>query len=352
MKIGEVINGYSIITEPTNSGGGMCVWAFAAKNGREYFIKEFLQPKWPLPESMGSEAGKERRRGDCHEFERRHGEIMNRLAHATTTPGGGNLVTAIDFFRAGTTYYKITEKILTVSLESLSHLSVRERAVIFRTLVLSLQMLHRKEIVHSDLKPTNVLIQKVPESKLHTAKLIDFDDSYLSGSPPPRDQVVGDSLYGAPEWFSYTSETADSPDVLTRAADIFGLGLLFHHYLVDGLPGYESTRFSAPGQAVSAGQRLHVDGRLSPGLIGLLDRMLTPGPSDRPTVDQVFNELRNETLLEVGTGTRERRVILNMAGRGTAAPVTVPADPASGHIALGDGTRSRVRINLGNKPKE
>jgi serine/threonine protein kinase len=359
MRAGEVINGYGVITEPTNSGGGMCVWAFAGKGGREYFIKEFLQPKWPTPESMGSPAGKERRRADCQEFERRHNEIMRRLAHATTTPGGGNLVTAVDFFRSGTTYYKVTEKIVTASLASLRDLPVRERAVILRTLVLSLQMLHRKEIVHGDMKPANVLIQKVPESSLHTAKLIDFDDSYLSGNPPPRDQIVGDSVFGAPEWFSYTKkESTVLPGALTRAADIFALGLLFHHYLTDSLPGYESPRFSAPGQAVSAGQRLTVDGRLSPGLLGLLDRMLAPASGDRPMVDQVFNELRNEALLATGAGSRPRRVILNMDGSGPPTATAIPGDRAAGDYDSrgygdsGDGTRSRVRINLGNKPKE
>ena len=58
MRVGEVIKGYYIVTEPTNSGGGMCMWAFAVKNRWEYFLKEFLQPKWPTPGSMGSEAGK------------------------------------------------------------------------------------------------------------------------------------------------------------------------------------------------------------------------------------------------------------------------------------------------------
>src|ERR1700734_3437104 len=143
MKLGDVINSYRVITEPTNSGGAMCVWAYAVKGDREYFIKEFLQPKWPLPESMGSEASKERRRQDCYEFERRHNEVMSRLADATITPGGGNLVAALAFFRAGTMYYKVTEKIITASLSSLRELAEHERAVILRTLVLSIQMLHR-----------------------------------------------------------------------------------------------------------------------------------------------------------------------------------------------------------------
>jgi len=324
MRTGEVINGYRIITNPTNSGGGMCVWAFAAKNGREYFIKQFLQPKWPTPESMGSEAGKERRRADCLEFERRHNEVMHRLADATTTPGGGNLVIAYDFFRSGTTYYKVTEKILVASLDKLSELPVIERAVIFRTLVLSLRMLHLNGIVHGDLKPANVLIQRGSEGSFHTAKLIDFDDSYLSGKPPPRDQVVGDSIYGAPEWFGYAkNDTAVTARMLTRGTDVFALALLFHYYLAGTLPGYDNARYSAPGQAVGAGESLLIDARVSLALAGLLTRMTTRRPADRPGIDQVFEALRDEAALALGTK-------------------DLPVTPSS----------SRVRINLAGKVKE
>ena len=297
MRVGEVINDYRIKTEPTNSGGGMCMWAFAVKREREYFIKEFLQPKWPTDDSMGSPAGRELRRADCREFERRHKEIIHRLGDVTRTPGGGNLVTAVDFFRANTAYYKVTEKIVTASLSSVGELPVRERAVIFRTLVLSLEMLHQKEIVHGDLKPSNVLIQRAGGG-LHTAKLIDFDDSFLSGSPPPKDQIVGDSIYAAPEWFAYTKEgSTTAPDALTTAVDIFALALLFHHYLTNSLPDRASARYSAPGQAVSAGERLLVDGRLSAGLNRLLVCMMAPLPGDRPTLNEVFAELQDEALL-------------------------------------------------------
>jgi eukaryotic-like serine/threonine-protein kinase len=350
VKVGDVIDDYEIVTEPTNAGGAMCVWAFAVKGGREYFIKEFLTPKWPLPESMGSEASKQRRRQDCFDFERRHNEVMSRLADATTSPGGGNLVAARAFFRAGTMYYKVTEKIVTTSLESLRLLAVHERAVIFRTLVLSIQMLHRKDIVHGDLKPTNILIQRVPGGSLNTAKLIDFDDSYLSGSPPPRDQIVGDSAYGAPEWFGYTmNDDRISPRMLTKAADIFALGLIFHQYLAGALPAFDR-RFSAIGQAVTAGARVTFDRELTPALATLLDRMLAPKPVDRPTISEVFEKLRNEDVLALGvrhsTGSRVRMNTgpIDLSPGYLSAPIPAPK-PAADKPA----SSSRVRINFNTK---
>lgn len=354
MKQGEVVKGYRITTAPTNSGGGMCVWAFAAKSGRDYFIKEFLHPKWPLPESMGTEASKVLRRKDCAEFEGRHNEVMRRLSSSTATPGGGNLVIAVDFFREGTAYYKVTERIVTASLTSLRDLPTRDQAVILRTLVLSLQILHRSDIVHGDLKPANVLIQRVPGSTLHTAKLIDFDDSYLSGSPPPREQIVGDSIYAAPEWFGYTmGDTRTTPAMLTRASDVFALALLFHYYLTDELPAFDRARFSAPGQAVQAGGRLAFDPRLSSHLAGLLAQMTSPRPKERPAIDQVFNGLKDEARLALSdpvaaTGASASRVRVNTmprAAEGTGAG----RDPKETSPGDGAVSASRVRVNLSGK---
>jgi serine/threonine protein kinase len=351
----------------------MCVWAFASKGDREYFIKEFLRPKWPLEDSMGSEASKMQRRADCLEFERRHKEVMSQLKDATTTTGGGHLVTAVDFFRFGTAYYKVTDCVVTASLTSLADLTTRERAVIFRTLVLSLQMLHRKNIVHGDLKPANVLIQHVSGSGLHTAKLIDFDDSYLTGKPPPRDQIVGDSIYAAPEWFGYAmKDKLVTPAMLTTAADVFALALLFHYYLMGELPGFDRERFSAPGLAVRARQRLVPDPRLNSRFRALLERMTAPDPAGRPAIDQVFHELKQDTLLSVDervdTGPsrgESSRVRIHMPrgstgpsfGRpGTGPAETSPAETSPAETSPAETGRaatappaSRVRINMPKK---
>jgi serine/threonine protein kinase len=354
MKPGDEIKGYRITTAPTSSGGGMSVWAFASRGSRAYFIKEFLSPKWPLPESMGSEASKVARRAECFEFERRHREVMKRLLDAAPAPGGGNLVTAIEFFRSGTTYYKVTDRVVTASLTSLVDLSVRERAVIFRTLVLGLRMLHRKDIVHGDLKPANVLIQRVPQSSLHTAKLIDFDDSYLTGKPPTPDQIVGDSIYAAPEWFGYTmNDDLVTSAMLTKAADIFSLGLVFHHYLTGELPAYDRERFSAPGLAVYARQPVVPDPRLNYRLISLLVSMTAANPADRPAIDQVFNELKHDSLLAIDAPAPTRatadsgRVVSSIASRTTSATYSSEGT-GRGVISPADATArgSRVRINL------
>ena len=146
MKQGDALNGYTVTTKPTNAGGGKCVWAFATRGGQEYFIKEFLEPKWPLDSSPGPPSSKEIRRADCLAFEQRHRHVMSRLK--SDDIGGGNIVTAEAFFREATTYYKVTNRIDASNLASLGALSTHQKAVVLRTLALSLQQLHRIDIVH------------------------------------------------------------------------------------------------------------------------------------------------------------------------------------------------------------
>ena len=71
MLKGEVINGYTILKDFVVAGG-MSKVSFAEKGGKEYFIKEFLTPKYPLPDSPGSEKMKAQSRIACEAFEKHH----------------------------------------------------------------------------------------------------------------------------------------------------------------------------------------------------------------------------------------------------------------------------------------
>ena len=78
MIKGEAINGY-IILKDFVVAGGMSKVTFAEKGGKEYFIKEFLSPKYPLPDSPGSEKMKAQRRIACEAFEKHHRELNKKI---------------------------------------------------------------------------------------------------------------------------------------------------------------------------------------------------------------------------------------------------------------------------------
>lgn len=382
MKQGEVIAGYRITTAPTNANGGKCIWAFAEKSGSAYFIKQFLEPKRPKDDARDSPSLRIRRQV-AREFEERHRTIMKRLrpdAH-----GGGNLVLATDFFHEGSTYYKVTERIDTSSLEKPQALEPRQKMVLLKTLGTSLKQLHDIDVVHGDLKPLNVLVQKRNDAAFHTAKLIDFDDSYVAGKPPTPEDISGDSVYGAPEWRRYVQrDESVGPDRLTCAVDVFALGLMTHLYLTGELPCHDD-RFGSPADAVNAGEPLRLDARLSDEIQGLLRAMTQADPKRRPRMVTYLKALSDpkvcalqhrrpgsaapkEPPTEESAAPRPRasRVRANLKPRGdrpAPVPRPAPAEPAPPPTPPEPGTASapvtppaprpsRVRINLGDRGRD
>ena len=126
---------------------------------------------------------------------------------APLTTYGGNLIATLDFFRVGAKYYKVTEKVDVAGLEPahVASLGFPSQLVLLKTVAHSLKILHDLQIVHSDLKPSNVLIKRTELG--YTTKLIDFDNAYLAGEPPPPDEIVGTMNYYAPELVGYIQET-------------------------------------------------------------------------------------------------------------------------------------------------
>ena len=298
MLKGEVINGYRILKDFVVAGG-MSKVTFAEKGGKEYFIKEFLSPKYPLPDSPGSEKIKAQKRKACETFEKHHKELNKKIGSKVSL--GGNLVFAVDFFRYGTCYYKVTEKIDTASLtcEEISHLPSDKILLLAKSVCYSIRILHDLNIVHGDLKPDNILIKKTPLG--FSGKLIDFDDSYFSGNPPKdRESLVGTPEYYSPEQAAYIMDEDEeiSGSTLTLKSDIFTLGIILCEYFTGKKPiladGYGSTwtciENCKPFSLTKA----------VPSIIEKLIRdMLSLRPVDRPTISEVFSILKDASSISV-----------------------------------------------------
>ncbi|MEU6271791.1 lipopolysaccharide kinase InaA family protein [Streptomyces populi] len=340
MKKGDVIGGYRITSEPTNANGGKCVWAFAEKDGGQYFVKRFLEPKRPRDDDTRDTPSLRIRRQLAREFEERHRAIMKRLR--PDARGGGNLVLATDFFHEGSTYYKVTERIDTSSLEKPQSLEPRQKMVLLKTLGMSLKQLHDIDIVHGDLKPLNVLVQKRDGAAFHTAKLIDFDDSYVAGDPPGPEEIAGDSLYGAPEWRHYLQGGGSvGGERLTCAVDVFALGLMTHLYLTGGLPHHDS-RYGSPADAVNAGEQLVLDTRLSDTMLGLLRSMTGQNPASRPRVATFLKTLSDPTVCALQhrrpSTTRPSTAVRPKSGGAPGSRTPSSGTPESAGVPTSSGT--------------
>jgi serine/threonine protein kinase len=305
VKLGATLNGFTVVTPPTNNDAGMSQWAVAEKDGARYFMKMYLAPKYPTSTAPGSEAGKQRRRLECAAFERRHLAIVNRLR--PEAPGAGHLVTTLAFFRVGPSYYKVTRLVDVDDGVDLVDCSPTDRAIAIRSLLVSLKLLHDQGVVHGDLKPENVLFQRTAAGAI-TSKLIDFDEAYLSGQPPSMASIVGDARFYSPEMLRYVKQQGASASDLTTAADIFALGLLVHVLLTGALPTADD-RYAYACEAVNDGATLRLHRDLPDGAVRRsLAAMLQRSPGDRPSIDRLLAELTAEQLRAVPVVHRSPRV--------------------------------------------
>jgi serine/threonine protein kinase len=241
---------------------------------------------------------------------------------APLTSYGGNLIATLDFFREGAKYYKVTEKVDLAALETsdVARLGFPVQLVLLKTVAHSLKILHDLHIVHSDLKPSNVLIKKTELG--YTTKLIDFDSSYIVGSPPPAEEIVGTMNYYSPELVTYI-QTGTGAEALSTAADIFALGLIYSEYLTGSIPPFDATYHEA-AVAVLHGAVLRLPATAAPPeVVELVERMLLADPAARPSVAQVHAALMG---LRSDTPTRGRAPL--PARPTVAAPPRREAPPA------------------------
>jgi len=96
-----------------------------------------------------------------------------------------------------------------------------------RDLLLGLNFMHKKNIVHLDIKPSNILISLRSGSSVPSLKIADFGLSRkLDSKSTYEGHKRGDGRYLAPELL-------DSNPVITTAADIFSLGVTIYEIAGD-----------------------------------------------------------------------------------------------------------------------
>ncbi|KAI9016551.1 kinase-like domain-containing protein [Phycomyces nitens] len=173
-------------------------------------------------------------------------------------------------------------------------LSVERVKSVFRDVVSGLDYLHYQGIIHRDIKPANLLL-----TENQVVKISDFGVSYfnqhLAGKPlsslPDRQmdrelaETAGTPAFFAPELCS----TADDDDLskvrITKAIDVWALGVTLYCLLFGKCPFMAATEFelfdTIPVQPLSF--PANVDQDCKDLLLGLL----TKNPEARMTLDQV-----------------------------------------------------------------
>lgn len=346
------INGYRLKEPLSNQNAGFSKWGFAEKDGKEYFIKEFLFPVYPPDNAPYSESMKERIRQKCLEYEARQVKLYSAINAASD----GNLLRVKHFFRCGSRYYTITDKIQNegIDISSLQKRDLAENVQVCLILCHSLMQLHRVGLIHGDIKANNVLFEKTIQGFI-TSKIIDIDDCFYEGDPPEK--IVGDQVYYAPERALVKLGKMDASE-LTCKIDVFAMGLLFHEVLTGNLPEIPA-EYTYVFEACLDGKAVRISKMLPDELAELLKLMLTPDPAQRYSAEEAYNMLQQYFGMEVPKKNAKKQPTKKIISKTSPAKepsveiitvTTVATDVEDKIVSTGGKLRVGRGLNSTNKP--
>ena len=279
-------------------------FASTDEEGNVYFIKKLLTPVYPLDASTISPGALKKKQELCDNHFRKFSEVYNSVRRGCGEEGA--CVPILDFFREGSRYYTVYRKINadTLSLSEISSLPSKEKYKILLRLVQGLQPLHVLGIIHGDLKPDNILVQK--DGSSWRIRLIDMNDCYLAGQPNEPGAVLGTMEYYSPELADYNFYEIDDPEdeeemalvrrmanSLTVKSDVFALGIIFCEFFSGKRPIITDERITGIYEAAKMGalelpEKVKKDSKIST----LINKMLAPDFHERISLTQVGSGLQ------------------------------------------------------------
>ena len=228
-----------------------------------------------------------------------------------------------------------------VSAPSLDDILKRESLDEWRIARIGLRVLrglaavHRADIVHRDVKPSNILVANDSD-----AFLIDFGIARITGGP----SLTGKFVIGTPEYMAPEQLKRDAK--VGPPADIWGLGVT----LFQAIEGYSPFRQREPAQVVQAvEQETPKPARRGP-LADITLRMLAKEQAERATTQQVLRALTAfltdaPRRRDAGNGTRrpvDAEATEPPSPRGSRRPPGRASRPPKDELARAIGIRNEV----------
>lgn len=173
---------------------------------------------------------------------------------------------------------------------------VQQKALLYsRQMAAALAATHRKQVIHRDLKPDNIMLvedAEAPEGE--RVKILDFGIAKLANSDTERATSVKTrtgQLLGTPTYMS--PEQCRGTEVLDDKVDVYAMGVLLYEMLCGHPP------FQSQGLGDLMAMHLYADPvplkslepELNDALASLVASMLAKQPAQRPTMEQVAQTL-------------------------------------------------------------
>ncbi len=178
------------------------------------------------------------------------GERFAREARALARLSHPAIVAVYEYGEAGGYPFLLMEYVDGLTLRQLlrrGKLAAGEALAIVPKICEALQFAHQRGIVHRDVKPENILLDKDGQ-----VKMADFGIAKILASDPQDPSLTGGrDVVGTPHYMA--PEQVEHPQQVDHRADIYSLGVLFYEMLTGELP---LGKFAPPSKKVQVDVRL------------------------------------------------------------------------------------------------
>ncbi len=168
-----------------------------------------------------------------------------------------------------------------------------------------LDYLHKRRIVHRDLKATNILVTEHSQSPewYVNVKLADFGLSKFTGTPEQTINV-GTIPYMAPEVFGLDDSELGFPTVkYPFKADVYSFAITSSEILTGQIPFRDNKAFRDIQRWIMKGLRPTLPTSLPPKLVSLIKKCWSGDPRQRPGFSDICMELTSLKSVHTITGT-------------------------------------------------
>ena len=202
-----------------------------------------------------------------------------------------NIIRIFDRGQVGTTPYFAMELIQGETLRECLDREGRLDAVLAATVTArvaeALDYAHNKGVIHRDLKPSNIMLERSGGVKVMDygiARAQHLEGLTTTGS------FLGTPSYAAPE----TVDAGGQPP-----SDLYSLGVVFFEMLTGSLPFRGDSAFAVLRHHCTTPPPVpsSLNYALPPAIDRIVLRLLSKEPAERPTAEQLLNEL-SDTLAE------------------------------------------------------
>lgn len=309
LKPGAKVSGYEVVRELSN---GAFAISYEAKDqhGQRVFFKNYKSPSPLVPWFKG--------------FVDHQGELKRRVESDPALKD--RCYRFVEFFTHGPSYCQVFEFIdqgmaLTECIERKDAFDWGKMVVFAKVMMFAIKYLHTVNIVHTDLKPDNIML--IPDTGVamgYKLRLVDMDWAILSDKRAPWHGVQG--YIGTP---GYQSPEHLKGEIPLEASDIFTCGIMLSEMLGEGHP-YSGSADDLHNAVLSERYRpFRLAGKLPKVedhefVERVINACFSADHTKRPTASQIAEALAGKTF------PFEHAVP-------SAEPAPVPKHPSPGHAA-------------------